>query len=168
MNIDSIEKKMREAQCFVERMREHENRAFGDREPFDFFLSAFLSAARTVDYRLRHEGGSTYVRWRDAWNARHASDDSVIKFTNDDRRTEVHEGGSARSISAEEVSVAGVYSDKSGTLTISAPPGAESAVIRKPAYYFTIDGVDRKVTDMCVDCVAALGRMLQDFKATHP
>ena len=168
MNIDSIEKKLREAQFFLERMKEQEQRAFGDREPFDFFLSAFLSAVRTIDYRLRNERGSTYPGWRDAWNGSHASDDGVIKFMNDDRRLEVHESGSARSVSEEEIRVAGIYSDKSGTLTISAPPGAESALIHKPAYSFTIDGADRKVTNMCAACVAALDRMLQDFKAAHP
>jgi hypothetical protein len=61
MNIDSIEKKLREAQFFLERMREQEQRAFGDRDPLDFFLSAFLSAVRTVDYRLRHECGLAAV-----------------------------------------------------------------------------------------------------------
>jgi hypothetical protein len=39
----------------------------------------------TVDYRLRHEQGSTYPGWRDSWNARNASDNAVIKFMNDDR-----------------------------------------------------------------------------------
>jgi hypothetical protein len=53
MNIDSIEKKLREAQFFLGQMREQERRAFGDREPFDFFLSAFLSAVRTVDYVIK-------------------------------------------------------------------------------------------------------------------
>ena len=168
MNIDSIEKKLREAQFFLQRMTEQEQRAFGDREPFDFFLSAFLSAVRTVDCRLRHEHGSTYPGWRDAWNAGHASDDGVIKFMNDDRRLEVHESGSARSVSEKEIRVAGTYSDELGTLTISAPPGAELAVIRKPAYNFMVGGADRRVTDMCADCVAALGRMLHDFKAAHP
>jgi hypothetical protein len=36
-------------------MREQEERFVGDKEPFDYYLSAFLSAGRSVDYRLRHE-----------------------------------------------------------------------------------------------------------------
>jgi hypothetical protein len=38
----------------------------GDKEPFDYYLSAFLNAARTVDYRLRDQQGATYVSWRKA------------------------------------------------------------------------------------------------------
>jgi hypothetical protein len=122
VNIDSIDKKLREALFFLKYMRDQEQLAFGDREPFDFFLSAFLSAVRTVDYRLRHEHSSNYPGWRAAWNAGHTSDDAVIKFMNDDRRLEVHESGSTRSVSVEEMRVAGSYSDKSGTLIINAPP----------------------------------------------
>jgi len=34
-------------------MIDQESGAFGDKEPFDFNLSAFLSAAKTVDNRRR-------------------------------------------------------------------------------------------------------------------
>jgi hypothetical protein len=58
--------------------RYQEQRAFGDKEPFDFYLSAFLNAARTVDYRLRHEQPA-YAAWR-VWNATHGNEDDLIKF----------------------------------------------------------------------------------------
>ena len=48
MNLDRIEKKLREADFFLNKMREQERSAFGDREPFDFYLSAFLSAGMTI------------------------------------------------------------------------------------------------------------------------
>ena len=57
MNIESVEKKLREANSCLAKMRDQESRAFGDKEPFDFALSAFLNAARTVDYRLCHVAG---------------------------------------------------------------------------------------------------------------
>jgi hypothetical protein len=50
-----VEKKLREARSFLDKMIDQESTAFGDKEQFDFNLSAFLNAARTVDYRLRHE-----------------------------------------------------------------------------------------------------------------
>jgi hypothetical protein len=40
-----VDKKLREARFFLDQMREQERRAFGDKEPFDFYLSAFLNAA---------------------------------------------------------------------------------------------------------------------------
>jgi hypothetical protein len=60
MNVERVEKKLREAQYFLDQMIEKERLAFGDKEPFDFNLSAFLSAARSVDYPLRHEQPGTY------------------------------------------------------------------------------------------------------------
>jgi len=60
MNLETVEKKLREAESCLTQMREQETRAFGDKEPFDFHLSAFLNAGRTVDYRLRHEHSATY------------------------------------------------------------------------------------------------------------
>ena len=55
MNVEGVEKKLREARFFLDRMSEHERMPFDNKEPFDFYLSAFLGAGRTVDYRLRHE-----------------------------------------------------------------------------------------------------------------
>ena len=49
MSLERIEKKLRETKFFLARMREMEKITIGDREPFDFFLSAFLNAAETVN-----------------------------------------------------------------------------------------------------------------------
>jgi hypothetical protein len=38
-----------EAQFFVDKMTKQEPRIMGDRKPFDYYLSAFLSAGRAVD-----------------------------------------------------------------------------------------------------------------------
>ena len=63
-------------------------------ERFDFFLSAFLNAARSIDYRLRHERGDQYRHWREAWNAKFSEADALTKFMVNDRRVEVHDSGS--------------------------------------------------------------------------
>ena len=81
MNTESVEKKQREARFFLTKMIEHEARAFRDVEPFDFYLSAFLSAARSVDYPLHHEQAATYPVWRDSWKAALApNDDQLMKI----------------------------------------------------------------------------------------
>jgi hypothetical protein len=72
-DIANVQVKLREAQSSLEKMRDHEQRAFGDKH-FDDYLSAFLNAARTVDYRLRCEYPTTYPIWRDHWNAKHPDD----------------------------------------------------------------------------------------------
>jgi hypothetical protein len=122
MNIESVEKKLREAESCLANMRDQEGRAFGDKEPFDYALSAFLNAARTVDYRLHHEHGATYKPWRKEWNASNPKEDALIKFFADDRRAEVHEKGSKREVKQESIPVRGHYSDKSGTLEAFSTP----------------------------------------------
>jgi hypothetical protein len=177
-NIESVEKKLREAESCLAKMRDQEGRAFGDKEPFDYALSAFLNAARTVDYRLRHEHGATYKPWRKEWNASNPKEDALVKFFADDRRTEVHEKGSKREVKQESIPVRGHYSDKSGTLeafstplplavAYDVPPGERDAVIYKPAYFFTIEGRKRKATEACADYLAVLKRMVAQFKADH-
>jgi hypothetical protein len=179
MNIESAEKKLREADWFLTKMREQEVRASGDNEPFDFCLSAFLNAARTVDYRLRHEHGAAYKPWREQWINTNPKDDAFIKFFVDDRRDEVHESGSARDVKQESIPFRGQYSDPSGTwISDSVPlvlaeacgvPEAERhPVIYKPAYFFTIDGTERKATEACGAYLGLLKKMVAQFNADHP
>jgi len=80
MNIEGVEKKLREARFFLGKMIDHERMAFRDKEPFDFYLSAFLNAGRTVDYRLRYEQAAVYPNWRIGWDASHQAEQALIKF----------------------------------------------------------------------------------------
>ncbi len=104
MDLAPAEKKLREARFFLDRMREQEARASEEQEPFDFYLSAFLNAARTVQYRLVHEAaraGVSYKRWRERWEGGHQASAAVIRFFVRDRDLELHERGSARAVTYE-------------------------------------------------------------------
>jgi hypothetical protein len=173
MDLERIEKKLREARFFFGKMINQESRAFGDKEPFDFYLSAFLSAGRTVDYRLRHEQATTYPDWRKTWDGTlPAQERELMKFLADDRADEVHRSGSSRAVKEETIPIRGTYTDSSGTVDVSGTPatlgGSQDALIIKPAYDFTIDGVDRKATDACREYLELLDRMVAKFKADHP
>jgi hypothetical protein len=80
MNIEKVEKKVREIRFFLDKMREEERRAFGDREPFDFYLSAFLGAAMTVRgaFHIRQDPkrNAAIKAWKEAWEARLTPEDS--------------------------------------------------------------------------------------------
>jgi hypothetical protein len=52
----NVEKKVREAEFFLMKMRQQESPTSGDREPFDFYHSAFLNAADAVWARFRVVG----------------------------------------------------------------------------------------------------------------
>jgi hypothetical protein len=169
MDTKNVEKKLREAEFFLNKMREQERRAFGDREPFDFYLSAFLNAGRVVDYRLRHEQRATYEPWRKAWEATLPKNElELIIFLNDERRVEVHESGSGRTAKLEGFEVLHSYSEESGTLEVSGVPhtlggSGAKATIYKPAYSFTIQGDERRATEVCEQYLLLLKKMLGQF-----
>jgi hypothetical protein len=164
MNLEQVEKKLREADFFLSKMVEQEGHAFGDKEPFDFYLSAFLNAARTVDYRLVHEQKAAYKPWRDKWDSTLTPDQrTLIKFLVDDRIAEVHASGSRRNVAQEDIKV--IDSDTSSILEIFAPPGTPPAIIRKPVYNFSVAGVERRAVDACKEYLQLLIRMASEFKA---
>ena len=170
MAIENVETKLQEARRFLDDMRDQEQRAFGDKAPFDQFLSAFLSATRSVDYRLRHEC-RTYPAWRDEWNVKNPSEDRLIKSMVDVRDNEVHGSGSGLIKKTKEIKVGlgSSYSDKSGTLWSFGSPGPligadTRATISKPQYFFDIDGIERPVTEVCAEYLALLEHMVAQYK----
>jgi hypothetical protein len=175
MDLERVDKKLREARFFFDKMIDLERNAFGDKEPFDFYLSAFLNAAMTVHWRLMHQHKATYKPWRKKWNKTLKPEENrLIEYMVDSRNLEVHEGGSGRSVKDEKINIPGAYSDPSGsTVTVSSPPlvlGVEpqQPFVVKPAYYFTFDGVERKATEACGEYLLLLQRMVEKFKADHP
>jgi hypothetical protein len=171
MNIENVEKKIREARFFLGKMDEHERLAFNDKEPFDFYLSAFLSAARTVDYRLRHEQAAIYPAWRTAWDAKLGpAEQCIIKFMVNDRNVEVHESGSSRTVKMENRELAaGTHKLASGTMEVFGPPWIKPlAWIPTPTYDFTVAGTERKATEACPEYLGLIERMVAEFKADHP
>src|ERR1700677_3753240 len=97
MALQTIEKKLRETEFFLTQLKRREQYPLGNGEELDFLLSAFLSAARTIDYRLRHEQGDRYRAWRKEWDEKiDTKARLLVKFIDDDRALEVHESGSGR------------------------------------------------------------------------
>jgi hypothetical protein len=172
MGIENVETKLHEARSFLDKMRERERMAFGDKAEFDHLLSAFLNAARTVDYRLRHECKKTYETWRGEWDRKNSSEASLIKSMVDQRNIEVHRSGSDRIERTKEikVGVGSSYSDKSGTLSVFGSPGPligadTRAAISMPRYFFSMSGKDRYVTEVCAEYLTVLEQMVAQFKS---
>src|SRR5215211_7280075 len=97
---------MREAEFFLAKMAELERMASGDKEPLHFYLSAFLSATRSVDYHLNHEytrlrdsapAAPAYKQWKRSWESKLSPAAKCLnKFMIDDRDLEVHESAGSR------------------------------------------------------------------------
>ena len=175
MNIQNVEKKLREARFFLEKMSEHERMAVADKEPFDFYLSAFLNAGMTVrtsfHVRQNRTRNAAITSWRRQWKTSlNPKEGAFYDFMREDRVAEVHGSGSSRSVKTEDRELAfGTHKLASGTWDVMGSPQlAPSAVTNTPAYYFTIAGTERKATDVCAEYLTLLERKVERFKAEHP
>jgi len=145
-------------------LSEQHQLAFSDPEEFDFYLSAFLCAARSIDYRLRHVYRAKYKTFYTKWKrALQPSERRLLRFMVDDRNLEVHEAGSSRLKQEERVPVSQRYQDKSGTMTVTGPPGTPPAQIVKPVYAFHIDGQLVPVNECCAKYLDLLEQLVADF-----
>jgi len=172
LDLPRVHKKLEEAVFFLDQMIEQEQRCTGQREPFDYYLSAFLSAGRTVDYRLCHEHKAIYKPWRKEWNARITPDENrLIKFMVDDRNDEVHESGSSRTVGEEGVPLpVGRYRSRRYGIFVSDDVVGSSSpnLIFRRSYSYSIDGADCKATEACRKYLVLLQRMVAEFEADHP
>ena len=161
--MDRIRKKLQEATFFLGKLAERSRLAFGDREEFDFYLSAFLSAARSLDYRLRHEQDPKYSNFRAAWNTALSTDEqALVKFMVDDRNLEIHESGSSRVQAEERVAIGSSYRDASGTVTVAAPVGVPTELV-KPTFSFLMNGKPVPVAESCASYLEMLKQLVADY-----
>lgn len=162
-----VRKKLREARFFLGKMAERESLAFGDHEEFDFYLSAFLSAARSVDYKLRHHG-ATYKTFYAKWIATLSLDDQkLVKLLVDDRDLEVHNSGSTRVELETRIQVGDFYRDRSGTVTVASPPGTPPTEIIKPSYHFRLGDQTVPAVECCRKYINLLELMVEEYCRTH-
>jgi hypothetical protein len=174
LDLSRIHRKIGEAHFFLRKMIEQEPRFVGDKEPFDYYLSAFLSAAMSVrgGFQIRQDRprNTAIKAWRAQWERNLSAEErSLYDFMRKDRVDEVHDSGSSRNVGQEGVEFGiGTHPLDGGTLTIGGIFGTPPTVVYRPTYSFTIDRTDRKVTEACGAYLALLQRMVTDFEATLP
>ena len=160
-------KKLKEANFFFAKMRERAAMAFGNHEEFDFYLSAFLSAARSVTFRLENERSDEYKKFRDSYFKKLSpDDDEIFKFMNEERVHEIHKKGSMRDCRDEPIPVYDSYQDKSGSVKIFTTPGLSEgppATISKPEYFYEINGIKRSVISVCKQYLGLLDSLIKNF-----
>jgi hypothetical protein len=169
MDLTQVHKKLREAAFFLDKLRGQEPVIFGDKEPFHFYLSAYLSAARSVILRLEREHVLRYNVWRKRWHKTTLNADqySLMIFMADERNYEVHESSPNRIVGEEGVKLPGGTHSRDGAIfTHSGPAGTES-VVSRPTYSFTKDGNDVKVTKACAEYLELLQQMVAEFEAAQ-
>jgi len=178
LDLSRVHQKLAEANFFLDRLREQEQRFVGDKQPFDYYLSAFLNATTAArnGFKVRQDRARNdrIKAWCEDWESSLSPDEKQLyRFMREDRVAEHHHGGSARERGQEGVGFGfGEHRlPEGGTIYVSgipAPLGGDAGppvTAYRPTYTFTIAGSERKVTDACGAYLALLKRMVAEFEA---
>lgn len=171
--IEATRKKLRETQFFL-RLLGDEGRRIVSNEPeaFQFFLSAFLSAARSVTFALQSEEKAKYDVWFPTWlNQLTDEERDLLNFLRDERNREQKQGGAKVGLSYEFVSICELASDSPGrpvyTFVWAGPPGTPPPRVDRRKYEFNFGRGHEDVVTLCRKYATLLGRVVEDFIKTH-
>ena len=99
MDLDRVKKKLREAAFFLGKMQEEERDRLGPKEPFEFYLSAFLAASQSVvdvlKSAINREPPENRPKYNDcyrAWKDRLGANKRFVECMASERNAEVHRG----------------------------------------------------------------------------
>ena len=169
MATDLTRRKLREASFFLGEMSAREGSSRLDtEEEFGYYLSAFLSAARSVTFVLKKENRSTYEAAWDEWltNAP-LTTRTIMDFMRDERNAAVKEGTVAAQQSVEHVHLFQAREWRSGSSSaVTVMPWAfdGGATVGVARYVLHIDDNERPAVEACRDYLAALKLFVDSFE----
>jgi hypothetical protein len=147
-------KKLREARFFLARGTQAAQSTNLEREDFDFYLSAFLSAGRSVTLVLRKEDKALYDAKYDPWESRLTPEDqALMKFMNGQRVAEVHLLGADVEAAIEMVPITEIEIqpgiDPRYRVSWCGPPGVPPPEIGRKVRYFESASTGQQVIAGC-------------------
>ena len=191
MEYPNTQKRLREAKFFLGHLQQQAFATGGrlavsrpamptDSEAFQFFLSAFLSAARSVTFVLQKEFGNrtAYDEWRDRWFETHSEEKGLFEFMNSRRRKSVHQGITGHRTKQETIPLTLIEVMSSGPsrghlayygFHYYGPLGVEPHTIERTTYHFDfIGGSEEEVVATCSRYITFVEQFVSDFTKAHP
>ena len=168
--IEATQKKLREARFFLDHLEAENRRAVrNEPEAFDYFMSAFVSAARSVTFALQAEEKAKYDQWFPGWcAARPEEDRTLLTLMVSQRNAEQKRGGGDRRIEWEDVPVTGLSSEElGGRVFLSAPPGVPPPQVGRPIRYLEHGGQESEALSACKRYYALLAELVESFVKAH-
>jgi hypothetical protein len=171
--LDNLE----EARFFLQKLREMAAAAaHRDAGAFGHYLSAFISAARSVPWVLGNEEKEKYDAWKATWeDALTADDKELLRFTNERRLDEAKRKGAGLKVNWKYVSIYELppeqYRMFEGTratpLTLVTLEGLIPAPpkVGRPVHHFS-DG-DEEVIATCERWLQYLEKLVDTFLKAH-
>jgi hypothetical protein len=158
----SIRKKLREAFFFYCHLSDGKSAVEPEREDVDFFLSAFLSAGKSIIGFFYEEQNRA---WFESWKIGLVEHDrKLLKDMVHQRNLEVHEGGADVIPEFEVVPInsrdTGPGYEKPGSATLPVP----TLPVRRKGYYFWIDGRRLDVNSISRRYLELLLKLVSDYE----
>jgi hypothetical protein len=171
--IPATQKKLRETYFFLGQLREKAKAFRLDTEEFEFFLSAFLSAARSVTFALQAEEKEKYDAWLPQWfQNRSEEDQELLEFMRVQRNVEQKRGGAEFSVTLEDVPVTEVRMDSRGHPAYygffwSGVPGTPPPRVGRYVRQFELSGSPVEVVQACDRYATLLRELVQYFTKAY-
>ncbi len=167
--VPQTRKKLREAKFFLGRMSEADKSSRLDKEDFDFNLSAFLSAGRSVTFFLQVEQKKLYDACFPGRNKAPVGDErELLEFMNDQRVAEVHKGGAEVYHMVERVpATEAKFRDRRHPaygISWWGPPGVPPPTIGTKVHYFQIGDTREKAVETCKRYLQLLEEWVRDVE----
>jgi hypothetical protein len=172
MDISRTEKKVREAEFFLGKMRKAERDGFGgNQEPFEFYLSAFLGAAASVRECFRNAQDRRASAFKHDFEGKlRPEQKSLYGRLGEERNAELHQHKpSSRKTEIEKKGFGpGTHYFGGARHDVVAPPDVQVAMwAEKKVHTFTIGGTKYIAMEACSEYFALLAQMVAEYKATQ-
>jgi hypothetical protein len=172
LDLNATKFKLAEAHFFYAKLCGVGSRVVVQRpEEFHFYLSAFLSAGRSVTLVLQAEHKAKYDAWFPDWKAALPMDQAALLVNFNEQRVATIHLKSARVIQGEEMISGAEYlaaaSLEGADIEISGPPGVPLPTFRKVVRSFSFDGAQSEVLQSAGQYLALVQRLVADFEGRY-
>jgi len=168
--IAATQRKLSESQFFFRHLlKEGQDSARKVPEAFGFYLSAFLSAARSVTFTLQHEETAKYAAWFDTWFGRLSEEDQdLFRFLKDQRNKVQKRGGADVITGSEYVTISPLLGEHLAHTAHGFPSFGDDwfpTQVEIPVHSFQSSRGDQDVISACKRYLDLLERLVNDFLA---
>jgi len=172
VEIPRTKKKLAEASFFLRKMRDSQEALSVNSDEFGFYISAFVSAGRSVTFVLQAEQKSLYDAWFGGWEqALSAEEQALLEFMRERRNTELKEGDSAVHAEVQFVPFFEIKSKDRGSpyygIQWVVAPGEPPPTVGKVTHYYQIGGTREEAIETCRRYEELLERLVNDFLRDH-
>jgi len=167
--IELTGQKLREAKFFFRLLNQTSQEVvLNAPEVFEFYLSAFLSAARSVTFVLQYEEKDKYDDWFPTWFSNRSEDDrQLLNFLKKQRNFVEKRGGAEISLVWELIPVTEVRTDDRGHPAYGIhwfePPETPPTRVGLPVHSFDLLGDQKKVISAGKRYLDVLDDIVRDF-----